>query len=312
MHRYRFVLSRPFQLIPVLFGISVLSFFMVKLIPGDPIRTLLGTKGTPETIARIRALYGLDEPLWTQYVYYLKNLSIGEMGQSITFKIPVLPLILERIAPTLFLVLGSVLLTLAIAVPLASLAALKRGTKSDHAIRGFTTLGLGIPAFWLGIMMIIVFSAKLGVFPVSGYGDTILERLHHLVLPCLTVALALSAVVTRNLRASMIAELDSDHATAARAKGLPESWVFLRHVLPNSLIPTINLLAVNIGWLIGGTVVVETVFSLPGLGQLLVRAIFSRDYMVVQGVTLFFACATVAVNFIADLLTVAADPRVKL
>ncbi|HEV8391504.1 MAG TPA: ABC transporter permease, partial [Dongiaceae bacterium] len=151
MHRYRFVLYRPFQLIPVLFGISVLSFFMVKLIPGDPVRVLLGTKSTPEAVARIRALYGLDEPLLTQYLFYLKNLGAGEMGQSITFKIPVLPLILERIAPTLFLVLGSVLLTLAIAMPLASLAALKRGTKSDHAIRGFTTLGLGIPAFWLGI-----------------------------------------------------------------------------------------------------------------------------------------------------------------
>jgi peptide/nickel transport system permease protein len=234
------------------------------------------------------------------------------MGQSIVFKMPVLPLIVERVAPTLFLVFGSVLLTLAIAVPLASVAALKRGSALDHAIRGFTTAGLGFPAFWLGIMLIILFSAKLGLFPVSGYGDDWLERLHHLILPCLTVALALSAVMTRNLRASMIAELESDHATAARAKGLPESWVFRQHVLPNSLIPTINLLAINVGWLIGGSVVVETVFSLPGLGQLLVRAIFSRDYMVVQGVTLVFACATVAVNFIADLLTVAVDPRVKL
>jgi len=133
-----------------------------------------------------------------------------------------------------------------------------------------------------------------------------------MILPCLTVALALSGVVTRNLRASMIQELASDHATAARAKGLPESWVFRRHVLPNSLIPTINLLAINVGWLIGGSVVVETVFSLPGMGQLLVRSIFTRDYMVVQAVTLVFACATVVLNFIADLLTVAADPRVKL
>ena len=197
------------------------------------------------------------------------------MGQSILYKMPVLPLIADRVAPTLFLVLGSVLLTLAIAVPLASIAALNRGGASDHAIRGFTTAGLGFPAFWLGIMLIILFSVKLGLFPVAGYGDTVLDRLHHMILPCLTVALALSAVVTRNLRASMIAEFASDHATAARAKGLPESWVFRRHVLPNSLIPTINLLAINVGWLIGGSVVVETVFSLPGMGQLLVRAIFT-------------------------------------
>ena len=312
MHRYAFVLYRPLQLIPVLFGISVLSFILVKSIPGDPVRTLLGTKGTPETIERIRALYGLDQPLPAQYLYYLKNLSIGEMGQSIVFKIPVLPLIAERVMPTLMLVLGAVLLTLLISVPQASVAALKRGTAPDHVIRITTTAGLGMPSFWLGIMLIILFSAKLGWFPVSGYGDDFLERAHHMILPCLTVALSMSAVMTRNLRASMIAELASDHATAARAKGLPERWVFLRHVLPNSLIPTINLLAINIGWLIGGSVVVETVFSVPGMGQLLVRAIFSRDYMVVQGVTLVFACASVTINFLADLLTVAVDPRVKL
>lgn len=312
MHRYRFVLFRPLQLIPVLLGISLLSFVLVKSIPGDPVRFLLGTKATPEAVARIRALYGLDEPLLTQYLYYLKNLAYGEMGQSILYKVPVLSLIVDRMVPTLFLILGSVLLTLLIAVPLASLAALKRDSAIDHLIRGFTTLGLGFPAFWLGIMLIILLSVELKLFPVSGFGDTFGERLHHMILPCLTVALALSAVATRNLRASMIAELASDHVVAARAKGLPEDWIFRRHVVPNSIIPTVNLLAINIGWLIGGSVVVETVFSLPGMGQLLVRAIFSRDYMVVQGVTLVFACATVVVNFIADLVTVRVDPRVKL
>lgn len=312
MHRYAFVLTRPLQLIPVLFGISILSFFLVKSIPGDPVRLLLGTKSTPEAVARIRAQYGLDESLPVQYIHFLENLTRGEMGHSLLYKMPVLPLIAERVLPTFLLVVGSVLLTLLIAVPLASLAALKRGTAADHAIRGFTTAGLGFPAFWLGIMLIILFSVKLGLFPVAGFGEDALTMLHHMVLPCLTVALALSAIVTRNLRASMIAELASDHATAARAKGLRESWVFRRHVLPNSLIPTINLLAINVGWLIGGSVVVETVFSLPGMGQLLVRAIFTRDYMVVQGVTLVFACATVLLNFVADLLTVAADPRVKL
>jgi peptide/nickel transport system permease protein len=312
MHRYSFVLMRPFQLIPVLFGISVLSFFLVKSIPGDPVRLLLGTKATPEAIARIRAQYGLDDSLPVQYLAFLKNLGAGEMGHSILYKMPVLPLIADRVMPTLLLILGSVLLTLLIAVPLASIAALKRGGAVDHAIRVFTTAGLGFPAFWLAIMLIILFSVTLGLFPVAGYGEDALDKLHHMILPCLTVALAMSAVVTRNLRASMIAELASDHATAARAKGLPDSWVFRRHVLPNSLIPTINLLAINIGWLIGGSVVVETVFSLPGMGQLLVRAIFTRDYMVVQGVTLVFACASVLLNFLADILTVAVDPRVKL
>jgi peptide/nickel transport system permease protein len=210
------------------------------------------------------------------------------------------------------LVLGSVLLAVLIAVPLATGAARYRGRLADHAIRLISTIGLGLPAFWLGIMVILLFSISLHWFPVSGYGSDWGERLHHLFLPCLTVALALSAVLTRNLRASLLMELQNDYVTAARARGLSENHIFWRHVMPNSLIPTINLLAVNIGWLIGGTVVIESVFAIPGLGQLLVKAIISRDYMVVQGVVLVFALATVAVNLLADLLTVALDPRVKL
>ncbi len=161
-------------------------------------------------------------------------------------------------------------------------------------------------------MLMIVFSVWLDWFPVSGYGGNLPEKLAHMALPCLTVALSLSAVITRSLRASLIVQLTSDQATAARARGLPEGAVFWRHVLPNALVPTLNLLAVNIGWLIGGSVIVETVFAIPGMGQLLVRGIFSRDYMVVQAVAMSFAVATVLVNFLADILTVAADPRVKL
>ena len=312
MDRFRFVLSRPFQLLPVLLGISIVTFVLIRSIPGDPARVLLGTKSTPEAIARIRAQFGLDEPLWVQYLFFLKNLFNGEMGKSILYRTDVVKLIGERIGPTLFLVLGSVLLAVAIALPLATLAARNRGKLIDHVIRGVSTLGLGLPAFWLGIMLIIVLSVKFDLFPVSGYGDGFAERLHHMILPCLTVALALSAVLTRNLRASMIAELASDHATAARARGLSGGQIFWHHVLPNSLVPTINLLAINIGWLIGGTVVVESVFSLPGMGQLLVRGIFTRDYMVVQGVAMAFAFAAVLINFIADILTTAADPRVRL
>jgi peptide/nickel transport system permease protein len=312
VHRYRLVLTRPIQLLPVLVGISVITFVLVRMIPGDPARILLGTRSTPTAIARIRAQYALDESIWVQYFYFLKNLAAGEMGRSIVFKVDVLPLILRRIEPTLALVAGSVLLSLLIAVPLASLAARRRGTLADHGVRIVSTAGLGLPPFWLGIMLIILFAVKLDLMPVSGYGQTLPDKLFHLILPCLTIALSLSAVLTRSLRASMLVELQSDQATAARARGLPEGAVFWRHVLPNSLVPTINLLAVNIGWLIGGTVVVETVFAIPGMGQLLVRGIFSRDYMVVQGVAMVFALATVAVNFLADVLTVAIDPRVRL
>lgn len=312
MHRYKFILTRPVQFLPVIFGISVITFILVRLIPGDPARNILGTRATPTALANIRAQYGLDQPMWLQYFYFLKNLANGEMGKSILYKIDVLPLIATRIEPTIALVLTSVILSILIAVPMAAIAARNSGRAPDHAVRVISTFGIGFPPFWLGLMLIILFSVELGILPVSGYGTTLGDKLSHLILPSLTVALSLSTVLTRSLRSAMIESLKSDVATAARARGMPESIVFWRHVLPNSLVPTINLLAVNIGWLIGGTVVVESVFALPGMGQLLVRAIFSRDYMVVQGVAMTFACATVLVNFIADIVTVAVDPRVKL
>ncbi|OEC95620.1 ABC transporter permease [Rhizobium sp. YK2] len=312
MHRYRFVLTRPLQFLPVLFGISVITFVLVRLIPGDPARNILGTRATPAALASIRAQYGLDQPMWLQYFYFIKNLGNGEMGKSILYKIDVLPLISTRIEPTVALVVSSVILSILIAVPMSAIAARNVGRAPDHIVRVVSTFGIGFPPFWLGLMLIILFSVQLGVLPVSGYGSTIGEKIAHLILPALTVALSLSTVLTRSLRAAMIESLKSDVATAARARGMPEGIVFWRHVVPNSLVPTINLLAVNIGWLIGGAVVVESVFALPGMGQLLVRAIFSRDYMVVQGVAMVFACATVLVNFLADIVTVAVDPRVKL
>ncbi|MPT22383.1 MAG: ABC transporter permease, partial [Starkeya sp.] len=228
------------------------------------------------------------------------------------YKIDVLRLIGTRIEPTFALVLCSVLLSILIAVPLAALAARNQGRPIDHAIRFVSTFGIGFPPFWLGLMLMMLLAVKFPLLPVSGYGNTLGEKLAHLALPSLTIALSLSTVLLRSLRAAMVDWLKSDVATAARARGMPESIVFWRHVLPNSIVPTINLLAVNIGWLIGGTVVIESIFALPGMGQLLVRAIFSRDYMVVQGVAMVFACATVLVNFLADIATVAADPRVKL
>lgn len=312
IHRYRFLLFRPLQLLPVLLGISLITFMMVRAIPGDPARILLGVRSTPAALARIRAQFGLDEPLWVQYGFFLRNLLQGELGKSIVYRVDTLKLIGSRLEPTLWLVLGSVLLAIALTVPLAAIAARQRGRLADRLIRLFTTAGLGFPAFWLGIMLILLFSIVLGWFPVSGYGSDFLDQLRHMVLPCLTVALALSAVLIRNLRASLLMEMNSDYVVAARARGQRERRIFWRHVLPNSLVPTINLLAVNIGWLIGSTVVIESVFAIPGLGQLLVKAIFSRDYMVVQGVVMVFALATVAVSLLADILTVALDPRIKL
>jgi peptide/nickel transport system permease protein len=312
MGRYRFIFWRPLQLVPVLLGVSLISFLLVHSIPGDPVRILLGTRATAAVIEATRAQYGLDQPLALQYVYFLKNLAVGEFGKSIIFKIGIPKLVVSRIIPTLFLLGYAILMSVVIAIGFAVLAALYQGRWPDQLVRVYSTTGLGLPAFWLGIVLIILFSIELGLFPVSGYGETPLEHLHHLFLPALTIALALSPVLIRNLRASLLAEMEADYVKAARSRGVSEARIFRRHIFRNSLIPTITLLGVNVGWLIGGTVVVEQVFSVPGLGSLMVSSIFARDYLVVQVVTLAFALAVILTNFLVDIVTVALDPRIKL
>jgi ABC-type dipeptide/oligopeptide/nickel transport system permease component len=310
MHRFRFVLYRPVQLIPVLLGISLVTFVLVHLIPGDPARILLGVRGSQEAIAAIHRQFGLDRPIFVQYLYFLYNLLQGEFGRSIIYRVPVLSVIADRIAPTAFLLVYAVLLSTVLSGVLSSLAAAQRGRAVDQAVRLFSTIGLGLPAFWLGIVLIMLFSIRLDWFPVSGYGEDFTDHLWHLFLPALTLAAALSPVLTRNLRASLISESTADYVIAARAKGLPRHVIFFRHVFRNSLIPTVNLLGVNVGWLIGGTVVVESVFSVPGMGQLMVASIFARDYLVVQAVTLVLALGVVLTNFVVDIVTVALDPRI--
>ena len=221
MHRYRFVLTRPLQLIPVLFGISLVTFILTHMIPGDPARILLGIRATAEAIAAIHEKFGLDKPLFVQYFYFLANLVQGDFGRSIIYRAPVLGVVAERIMPTLSLILLAVAISAILSAVLASIAATRRGGFADQSIRLFSTIGLGLPSFWLGIVFIMVFSLDLGLFPVSGYGDTFLDRLHHLVLPAATLAVSLAPVITRNLRASLIAESTADYVTAARAKGVP-------------------------------------------------------------------------------------------
>ena len=220
-------------------------------------------------------------------------------------------LIVDHIAPTVFLLLYTVVLALALTLPAGVISARRAGRWPDQMIRFVSTLGLGLPPFWLGIVLILLFSLKLGLFPVSGYGDGFISHLHHLFLGALTMAFALAPVLIRNLRASLIAEQGSDYVVAARSKGLREGRIFLAHVFRNSLIPTVNLLGVTVGFLIGATVVIESVFAIPGLGQLMVNAIIDRDYMVVQAVTLVLAIGTIIVSLLADLATLALDPRIK-
>jgi len=299
-------------MIPVLLGVSIISFFLIKSIPGDPVRIMLGSRATAEVIEVVRAQYGLDEPFYVQYFYFLYNFFQGDLGKSIIFKIPVIELVYQRIEPTIFLLIYSLFLSIIIALFLSIAAAKNQGKIIDQIIRIFCIVGVGVPGFWLGIMYMILFCISLDLFPVSGYGDNFMDHIYHLFLPSLTIATALSPVLTRNLRSTLIYEMTADYVDAAKSKGLHDKYIFNKHILKNSLVPTITLLGVNFAWLIGGTVVIETVFSIAGLGSLMVSSIFARDYLVVQCVTIFFAVLIIFTNFIVDILTALIDARINL
>jgi peptide/nickel transport system permease protein len=307
-----YVLRRLVHLLPVAFGITLVVFFMIHLVPGDPARTLLGTRATEEGVAALRASLGLDQPLWSQYVDFLGRLVRGDLGESLFYRAEVNDLILERLPATLWLLVAATVLSVLISVPLAVLAASRRGTWIDQAIRGVPLVGLGMPAFWVGIILILLLALKADLFPVSGFGDTTSEHLHSIVLPGLTVALALTPILIRSLRTSMIGVLDSDYVVTANAKGLSHGRVIVSHTLRNAAVSSVTVLGVNIAYLVGGTLVVERVFALPGLGTLMLDAIFNRDFAVVQGVTLAFAVMVVVVNLLTDVAHAALDPRVQL
>ena len=292
-------------------GVTILVFFMLHLVPGDPARALLGPRATPELIAQLHHRWGLDRPLLSQYGLFMGRLLTGDLGESFFYHLPVTRLIVERLPATLLLLLFSTLFTLLITVPLAILAAVNRGRLIDKVVRTLPVIGLGMPTFWIGIMLILVFALNLGWFPVGGFGDTSAEHLRSIVLPALTVALGISPMTTRSLRASMIAVLDSDFITTARAKGLATRRILAVHALRNSILPMITVLAVNIGFLVGGTVVIEQVFALPGVGGLMFTAILNRDFAIVQGVTLVFAMLVIAVSLLTDVAYATIDPRVR-
>ena len=312
MGRYAFLLKRPFQLIPVLIGISLITFILLQSAPGDPVRLMLGPKASQAAIDFVRARYGLDRPLFVQYFYYVANAVQGDFGQSIAYRQAVGPVILSRIAPTIYLILYGMAISIALTLALATAAARQRGRWIDHAIRFLCVAGVGIPSYFIGLLLIMLFCLHFRWFPVAGYGDSFTENLWHLFLPALTIGIAVTPILTRNLRATFIQQLDADYAMACRSKGLSENYVFTRHVFWNSLLPTVNLLGVVVAFLIGGTVIIENVFTIPGLGNLLIRAVLTRDYFVVQAVTLVLAVGIVIANFIVDVVTVMLDPRVNL
>lgn len=311
MDKLRFLGKRLLHMAPVLFGIVLVVFLMVRVIPGDPARIILGTHATPERIAELRGQMGLDQPLWRQFIAFLGDALSGRLGTSVVFRRPVAELAAERVPVTLYLVGLATLLSVVLTVPLALIAALNRNRWADQAIRLLSTLTFAMPSFWLGLSLLILFAVRWRLFPVAGAGEGPIDRLWHMFLPALTIALALTPILIRSLRSSTIDVLRAPHVEFARAKGLRSSRVLRRHVLRVSLISTLTILGLNIGWLIGGSVVIENVFTLPGIGSLMVNSIYARDYPVIQGITLVFGILVVLINLLTDLLYALLDPRVS-
>jgi peptide/nickel transport system permease protein len=299
------------QLIPVMIGITIIVFLMLRLIPGDPAAAVLGDKATDAQVELMREKMGLNKPIYVQYAYYVRDLAKFDLGVSTKYAVPVNDLIWRRLRVSLSVVLFTSLLTTLIALPLGILAALKKDSILDNIVRSALMVTLVMPTFYTGIILIIVLSVKVDLFPVSGYGETFPEHVKHLFLPSLTLALGISPILIRSLRNSILEALRTDYVKTARSKGLAEQTVITRHVLRNALIPTVTLFGISIGALMGGTVVTERVFSLPGAGALLIDSIGARDYATVQSATLIFAVLVVFVNLLTDIIYSFIDPRVR-
>ncbi len=303
----RHFLLRLLLALPALWLILTMVFLLVHLVPGDPVQQMLGEGARAEDLQQLRHSLGLDLPLHVQYGRFFAGLLRGDWGQSFRFQTPVLAVVLERYPATLELALVGLLVCAAIGIPAGVLAAQRRGRTADRAVGFFTLLGLSVPNFALGPVLILMFSIQLGWLPVSGR-----DGLAHLLLPAMTLGGALAAILTRMVRSSMIEELSSDYVRTARAKGLPELVVLFRHAFRNALIPIVTILGLQFGTLLAGTIVTETIFSWPGIGRLTVQAIAARDYPLVQGCILVIALSYVVVNFITDVIYALVDPRIRL
>lgn len=299
-------------MLPVLFGISVAVFAIVHSIPGDPTDVILGQNSTPAKAKIVAHELGIDRPLIIQYFNFVVDIFQGSLGTSFYNREPVTSLIVARLPLTGMLLLGGVLLSILIALPLSILAASKRGAMRDQVVRAIPIIGLGMPQVWVGVMLILLLGLKYPLFPVSGFGETFPQRVQSVFLPSLTIAILLAPILIRSLRASMLEILDSDYVLTARAKGISTARITRVHVLRNAVIASVTVLGINIAYLVGSMVVVERVFAMAGTGSLMIDSISRRDYPIVQGVTLYFAFVVVLVSLITDLIHAALDPRVAL
>jgi len=321
--------------IPVLFGISFIVFLLMHLAPGDPVYLLLGENATPEDVARVRQEWGLDQPLAMQYWQFVSRALVGDFGKSLKFGEPVTKLVFERLPATIELATVSLVVAILISIPLGVYSAIKRDTLVDHAGTGMALVGVSLPNFWLGIMLIYFLGGRWNLLPVAGrieYGmdvhavtglylvDSLLtgnvgafwSSLKHLLMPALTLGTALAAIVTRITRSSVLEVMRQDYVMTARAKGLSEGAVVWRHILRNALITVVTILGLQLGALLNGSVITETVFSYPGIGDLLIQSISARDYRLTQVLILFFGIIYFAVNLLVDVVYTMIDPRIKL
>jgi len=311
----KYVLRRLLLLVPTLLGVSLITFSLMHLTSGDPATAILGMDATPEKVAYVEQKYGLDKPLPLQYLLWLSKVVRGDLGTSIVHNEPVLEIILRRIPITFQLALFSMVISLAISLPAGVVSAAKKDSWFDNLARLLAFWGVSTPNFWLGLLLIIVFGVLLEVLPIFGFVSVFahpLEGLRHMLLPAITLGTALAAMVTRMTRSSLLEVLHQDYIQTARSKGLRERIVVLKHGLKNALIPVTTVVGLQLGYILGGSVLTETVFALPGLGRLMVNSIFHRDYPVVQGSVLVYALIFVLVNLVVDVLYSYLDPRIRL
>jgi peptide/nickel transport system permease protein len=298
-------------MIPTLFLIGVAVFIIARLLPGDSVSAMLGDRATEEAVQRLTRQLGLDQSIFAQFVAFLQAIARGEFGTSLAFRVPVTSLIAERLPATLMLTGLATLIAIVLSVPLAFCAALQANRWPDLLIRSVFQVGLSSPIFFVGLVLLTVFAAWLHIFPVGGYGEGVLDNLHHLFLPALTLALSFAAVIMRSLRASILQVLRAEFVEFARAKGLAGRIILFRHVMRNALIATVTLIGLHIGQLLGGAVITESVFAVPGVGRLMVDSIFARDYPVIQSLTFVLALLVSIAFLITDIIQMWLDPRVS-
>jgi len=311
----RYILHRLISLLPILFIMSIITFSFLHLIPGDPVDFMLGETATGEQRASLFAELGLDRPLYIQYLSWIGNILQGDLGNSVITRRPVLATILEKLPASVLLASSSSFLALLIALVLGTFAGAHRGTLKDIFVLILALLGVSIPIFWLGIILVLFFSIQFPLFPSIGYVDIFkdfFKGLHHLVLPAITLAANMAGAVTRVTRSEMIEQLSKDYVTTAWAKGLSRRSILYKHALKNALIPVVTLTGLQMGSQIGGALVVETIFGWPGVGSLLMHSIFARDYIMAQGIILFLAVTVTLINLLVDISYTFLNPQIRL